>query len=538
MLIGLSIFADLILLASCINFANLSLAQVLQRSKEVGIRKTLGANRGDIVIQFLFESLLLTILALIITFPLVYFALPVYTSLTNTLFTFSDIFQTKLIIQLLLFVITIGLISGLLPALALSRFQIANIIQGINLKSALSHYLRPLTTVLQFTFSTSLIILAIAISLQINHLRTMDVGFNKNNLVILDSTFTEETADEFNYTAMINELNQHPGIASVASSNSRPTNANETEAWVLPGFGPNEFVAAGHYIIDVNYLETVQFELLAGRNFSENFPSDFMNLSRQQQTSPDVPLVHGAILARTGVIEFGLGSPEEALGKLFWDINSDSDTQYQVIGVIEDFHLAGGLEGTLDQIRVLRASLDPLRTILIRIEPAQMTDALNHIDSVWQTLRPDIPIDRTFYEQTFSNIVNENTEGISVASIFASIITVLISAFGLFALAFYASERRTKEIGVRKVLGATPISIIKLLTWDFFNPVWIACVIASVIGFFAIQRYLQQFSSQVEISTLLYVGVTLGTIIVAGLSVSSQSYRCANTDPNLSLRYE
>ena len=209
-----------------------------------------------------------------------------------------------------------------------------------------------------------------------------------------------------------------------------------------------------------------------------------------------------------------------------------------MIGVIEDFRLTGGLENPLDSVRILKASLDPMRALLIRIDPDQMTSALAYIDEVWSRHRPDIPVDRIFYDQVFSDIVNEQTNGISTASIFASIITVLISAFGLYALAFYASEKRTKEIGIRKVLGATSNSIINLLTWDFLKPVLISCVVAWVVGFYAISRYFEQFSSQAEISIFLFVTVTIGTILIAGLTVAFQCYKAAISDPVQSLRYE
>ena len=244
LLAGLSLFAALILITSCINFANLSLSQVLQRSKEIGVRKTLGANRNQIIIQFIFESLVLTFLALLVAAPLVYLATPIYTNLINTDFTIASIFQTGFVLILILFVLLTGLISGLFPALALSRFQAASIIQGINFKGSFSRYIRLSATILQFALSTSLIIFAIAISLQINHLNTTNNGFNKDNLIILDSTFSEQTQGEFDYTAMVNELQQHPGVISITKSTVPPPEIGSINAWSTPELAPGEIRTA------------------------------------------------------------------------------------------------------------------------------------------------------------------------------------------------------------------------------------------------------------------------------------------------------
>jgi putative ABC transport system permease protein len=547
LLAGLSLFAALILITSCINFANLSLSQVLQRSKEIGVRKTLGANRSQIIIQFIFESLVLTFLAMLVATPLIYLATPIYTNLTNTGFTFASIFQTDLVIMLTLFAVLVGFVSGLFPALALSRFQAANIIKGVSFNGILNRFIRPSATVLQFALSTAFIIFAIAINLQISHLNTTDNGFNKDNLLILDSTFTPQTEGDFDYTAMVNELEQYPGIISVAKSFVRPPQIGSVNAWILPGFAPGEFVTARRYFVDQNFVDTMQFELLAGRTFSEEFPADFMSLNDPFNGSfdeePEAPsnASPGIVLTRFGAREFGFASPEDALGKIVMEPRSaepDDFIQNRVIGVIEDFQFIGGLESPMDSVRVLSATQDPLRILLIRIDPAQMTNTLEYIDEVWSRHRPDVPVNRTFYDQVFGEIVAEQTNGISKASVFASIITVLISAFGLYALAFYASEKRTKEIGIRKVLGATSNSIINLLTWDFLKPVLISCVVAWGVGFYAILRYFQQFSSQAEISIFLYAVVTVGTILIAGITVAFQCYKAAISDPVQSLRYE
>ncbi len=554
-LLGLSVFAVLILLTSCINFANLSLAQVKQRNKEIGVRKTLGAKRGQIVVQFLFESLLLTGLALLIVMPAVYFTLPVYTALTSTDFTLGWALRVGGFWALPLFVIGTGVLSGLLPALALSRFDPATIIKGLSLRGRLSTWLRSGVTVVQFGFSTALIILALAIGIQIRFLNTQDIGFDKNNLVVLDSTYNIQDADAFDFDAMVNELEQHPGILHVGRSQAPPPNTGAYNPWCLPSFAPGEFRPISHLLVSENYYDTMGLRLVAGRWFSEEFPTDFTpnppvtpggpppggQPPAAGATPPPAPPVRGIVITQAAVKNFGFESPEAALDQIIIPGGGGqgcSGPQFRVLGVIEDFRQSGGLEEITQSTSILRATQDPMRVLLLRIDPAQMDSALAHIDEVWARHRPDVPLSRTFFDQTFGDLVRAQTNGISKAAAFASIITVIISAMGLYALAFYATQRRTKEIGIRKVMGATSKKVVYLLTWDFLKPVLVACVLASVAGYYAVDTYFQQFSSRATIPPWVYVAVTVGTVLVAIVTVAFQCYRAANADPVKSLRYE
>jgi putative ABC transport system permease protein len=541
-LLGLTIFAMLILLTSCINFANLSLAQVQQRTKEIGVRKTLGARRGQIVLQFLLESLLLTGMALLIAAPAIYFLLPVYTAMTSTDFTFAWALRVGGVWALPLFVIATGALSGLLPALALSHLEPAAIIKGPG-RGRFGSWLRSTVTVVQFGFSTVLIILAVAILLQIRHLNTMETGFNRNNLVVLDSTYNQQDPDSFDYGAMINELRQHPGILAIGKSAVPPPSTGPYNPWRLPSFGPNEFRPISHSIVDEGYFDAMQFKLLAGRWFSADYPSDFTRIAGPPPPSapgappaapPAAPPENSIVITRAAVKNFGFESPEAALGQII----TPGGPQYHVIGVIEDYRQSGGLEDPLRSTSILRATQDPLRVLLLRIDPAQMDSALAHIDEVWARHRPDVPLNRTFFDQTFGDLVYQQTNGIAKAATFASIITVIISAMGLYALAFYSTQRRTKEVGIRKVMGATSRTIVHLLTWDFLKPVLVACVLASIAGYFAVDRYVEQFSSRIAIPPWIFVAVTVATLLVAIITVAFQCFRAANSDPVKSLRYE
>jgi putative ABC transport system permease protein len=542
---GLALFAGLILLTSCINFANLSFSQIRQRGKEIGIRKTLGAKRRDIVLQFLLESLLLTLFALCLALPLVWFAVPAYTALTGTNFTIADAMTAGSIGSLVVFVLITGLFSGLFPALSLARHDPATVIKGVAPASHVKRLTRSGVTVVQFGFSTALILLALAITLQIRYLNTMDVGFNKDDLLLLTSTYNAQNPDAFNFEAMINELGQHPGVAAVTRTNSTPPGLGALNPWRLPSWAPEESRSVRHIVVGENYLDVMELRLLAGRWFSPDFAADFVPLAipqpgQQQPVPPELPPLMGVVITRTAAASYGLGTPTEALDKQFLHGGGPAGPgNYRVIGVVEDFRMSGGLEDPLSSIMMIRATQTPvLGGLLLRIDPTQTEAALAHIDAVWQKYRPDLPIDRRFFRQTYNDIVDAETRGINIAAIFASIISIVISAFGLYALAFYSTQRRTKEVGVRKVLGATSKKIIRLLTWDFLKPVMVACVVASIGGYFAIDYYFQQFSSRTEVPWLVYLAVTAGTLLVAALTVATQCYRAAKADPVRSLRYE
>ena len=526
---GLVTFAALILLSSCINFANLSLSQMQQRGKETGVRKALGATQSDLLAQFLLESMMLTLLALLVALPVIYVAIGPYTTLTSTGFTFGAMFGSSQVFIIVLFVLVTGLLSGLIPALRMSQIAPTAVIIGKRDGGRSSHLIHSGLTLIQFSFAVALVVLALAITLQVRHLNELDIGFNRSNLVVLDTRYSPRTPIPSNYNAMINELRQHPGILTVGKSDGPPLNNGAFSTWSHANRPTGELRILGALGVDENYVNVMKLQLLAGRNFSRDYPADFI-----PQGSPDQEQTYSVLITPAAVSFLDLGSNEAAIDQIL----IGGGLRFRVIGVINDFRLSGGLEDTLRSTTILRATTTPPRTLLIRIDPAQQASALNHIDAVWADHQPATPINREFYEQIFNQRIYEQTNGINRAAQFAALITFAIAALGLYALAFYSTERRTKEIGVRKVFGASTRSIVALLSVDFIKPVLLACALASGLAYIVTAYFFAQFSAQATLSPHIYLLVIAGTVLLSLFTVAAQCIKTANANPVTSLRSE
>ncbi|MDO9477397.1 MAG: ABC transporter permease, partial [Pseudohongiella sp.] len=264
-LAALVTFASLILLSSCINFSNLSLSQMQQRGKETGVRKTLGATRADLLTQFLVESMLLTLIALLVALPVVYFSIGPYTALTGTGFTFGSMFGSSQVVIIVFFVLLTGILSGLIPALRMSKFAPTAAISGKRDGGKTSRLIRAGLTVVQFTFAVVLVILAIGITLQVRYLNEIDIGFNRSNLVVLDTMYNPRNPEQFNYDAMVNDLRQHPGVLVVGKLQQAPPSNGGYNPWRHESWPAEEYRATSHLVVDEHYVDVMQLQLLAGR---------------------------------------------------------------------------------------------------------------------------------------------------------------------------------------------------------------------------------------------------------------------------------
>ena len=528
-LLGLLVFAALITLGSCINYTNLSLAQFALRTKEIGVRKVLGADKTQIVWQFLLDSLFLTLVALVIALPLVYVLTPAYNALAATSISFTDLLSSNLVVGLIALVIATSFIAGIIPALSISKLGVIAIIKGSTKRSRSGSMIRNSVTVAQFTISTVLIMLAIAIYLQTEHLRNLDAGFDKANLVVLDTRYNFRDPEAFDFSAMRNEIERIPGVLSTAGSVFSPPRTGLSAQWHILGSDPNQTMSVVMGDVGVGFIETLGLQVVAGRSFSDNFPADVTPFG-----DGDPEQNYGIVITDLLASRLGLGSPDDALGTIL----VSSEQPYRIVGVVRNFQFSPGMENDELSIGIFRLREGPLRTMYIRAVPFQLQSTLERIDATWETHRNGIPLDRVILEQVMDDMIEERNSGLSFAASLASVVTITIAIFGLYAVASYSLTVRTKEIGIRKVLGASGLGITKMLTIDFLKPVCLAVLFAWPISWYGVRLFYSGFVSQAPFPSTWFILISICVVLIAALTISIKCLRVTATNPVQSLRYE
>jgi len=501
-----------------------------KRVKEVGVRRTLGASQTQIMTEYTAESALLTIMALMLSFVLAFLLFPAYAALANIDISISDLPIFELLISIAVLVIFTIILSGLLPAFFLSRIQVASVFsQGTNGSLNSTMRLKSVFTFFQVTLAISLVLLAVFMYRLVDHLERVDPGFNPNNLVLIDSA-AGDVSELASLEGFVNDLKDGPGIIAVGTSNVLPPNTgSHNSQWTKLGEPVDESRSLSSFVVDASFIDTYQMSLIAGRNFSQNRPEDLV-----PATGPASGSTYGVILSETGVERLGLGHVEQALGEIL----VYQDTRYRIIGVVRDFRFAGGAEDSLMSTAILIGVQRPLQYVSIRINPSYLSEATEHIDEVWTLHKNDIPIERTFYEQTYRAIIENETQSLSSSAYFAGVISSLIGLFGLIALTLSSVQRRRKEIAIRKVLGGNDLQIIYLLSYKLIFLVALASIVATAASTYVILYLYSGFSSYPNISPFVF----LATATIALSTCAATSYvickRTMNEDCSNALRYQ
>ncbi|GAB4022645.1 ABC transporter permease [Spirosoma koreense] len=511
-----SAIAVFILLVACINFMNLSTAGSAGRAKEVGVRKVLGSLRGQLVGQFLSESVLVTFLALIVAVGIVVLLLPGFNRLSGKQFTISALTTGWMIPGMLTTCLLIGLLAGSYPAFFLSAFKPVSVLKGRLQAGSRSSWLRNTLVTTQFMVSIGMIIGTVIVYQQLHFIQSKKVGFDKDQVLLLHDTYTLGNKAD----ALKTELRRLPQVQDVTLAGFVPAGAsNSSNDGFVPDNGEPEATTyrEKNYYIDEHYLPTLGIALAQGRNFSKAFPSDSSAL-----------LINEAAARR-----FGWTNP---IGKRVWAVGNGSPEQkrrYTVIGVVKNFHFESMHQAIAPL--VLFYGGDNYQMAL-RIKTDDLPGLLKTLKQIWKA-QTDTPFAYSFLNERFNAIYQSEQRVGELFSIFASL-TVLISCLGLFGLAMFTAQQRTKEIGVRKVLGASVASVVALLSKDFLKPVLIAILIASPIAWYAMNRWLQDFAYRVAIEWWVFVLAGSLAIAIALVTVSFQSLKAALTNPIKSLRSE
>jgi putative ABC transport system permease protein len=509
--------ALIIILIASINFINLSTAKAEQQRQEIGIRKVLGAGRKDIIKQFVIEKGMMILISLIISSMLVLLFLPTFNSVSDKHIT-TDLLQNRyMILILLLAIILVAFISVIYPSLFLSSSIPANAVKKTASRKIAGTSLKNLLVVIQFTLSVILIIGSIIISKQIRFINNYNLGYNQSNLIYL--FLNGEGKNK--YDALIQELKHVSGVQNMSLTNNLPFYGTSS-SWGFDweGKNPETKLLMSQMEVDRNFFATMGIDFIDGTTFSNQY--DRVKKS-EEISAPEV------ILNKEAIRRMGMDNP---VGKYFGSFNDKKGT---IKGVINDFHFQS-LHRTVEPLLITPLSYVP-DNIIIRINPASFSRTIEDIKKTWNKVLPQSMCEIGFFDESLKRLYQSEVR-ISGLFRYFSFIAIFISCIGLFGLSLFIIERRTKEIGIRKVNGARVFEVLAMLNKDFIKWVIIAFIIACPVAWYIMNKWLQNFAYKTDLSWWVFSAAGAIAVVVALITVSAQSYKAATRNPVESLRYE
>lgn len=507
-----------ILIIACINFMNLATARAAGRAKEVGIRKVSGAYRSQLIGQFLAEAVLLSFLAVLLALALVEILLPLFSDIAGKELDSNLFSNPALLIGLLLIGVLTGLASGLYPAFFLSAFEPVKVLKGSAAKAGSgSGALRKSLVVLQFAISLGLIVGTFVINRQLKFMRSIDLGFKKEQVLILPTRPPLAPKTD----AIIDELLRNKNITSVTTMNEILGENHNTHEFNYEGMERGKWIYFPALIINEDFVKTMGLQLVAGRDFSK---------THQRDDSLSL-LINEAM-----VKHLGWGTPENAIGKRF-DTPGGSE---KVIGVVKDFNfvsVANNIGPFVLDLPHRNHGFFWKKYLALRISPENVDETMAHIESVWGKFSPEFPLE-TFFLDDRLNQQYKTQENLAKLVGYFSVLAIFIACLGLFALASFTAQQRTKEIGIRKVMGASVRSIVYLLTKDFVKLVMLAALIGFPVAYFGMLRWLENFAYRIQIPVWVFVLAGMLGLAIAVITVSYQAIKVAFANPVKSLKWE
>lgn len=509
--------ALLILLIACINYMNLSTAQASTRAKEIGVRKVVGAKRGEVARQFLVESIFVAVIACILGIAISYFLIPVVSNFLGQDLYVSTKMLTMLPLIALGAAIVIGVLAGFYPSIVLSAFRPITILRGDSEGSG-SGLLRKVLVVGQFSIATILIIATIVVFRQLHFMLNKDLGFEKEQIAYI--SYNDELNER--YESFENQLLSHPDIIEICRSSRIPSGR------LLDSYGSAQVqIGDSLYQNDVNlkmvmvddqFVPTYGLKLAAGRNFRQDFGEE---------------AISSFLLNESAIRTMGFKSAEEAVG---------TNIQYagregQIAGVINDFNFEPLHEDIIPTIFFVPSMSNNYNVISLKISTRSSGGAINHLENTWKTFLPRIPFEYQFLDDRFAQLYEAEQRQANVFIGFA-LIAIFIACMGLFGLATFVARRRIKEIGIRKVLGASTSGLVGLLSKDFLKLVFIALLIASPLSWYLMNKWLDNFAYRINIDWWIFLIAGVLAVGVAFLTISYQSIKSALANPVYSLKEE
>ncbi len=514
-----SAIAVFILMIACINFVNLSTARSATRAKEVGVRKTLGAGRGKLIRQFLGETLIYALLSVAVTFILVELSLPFFNSIAGSQLSVNYLKTWWVIPGLVCLALAVGVAAGSYPAFFLSSFRPVNVLKGAFMAGAINLRFRNLLVVIQFVISIALIIGTFTIYQQIAFMKDKELGFDKEQVLVIPDV---GDVTQQSISSIKEELSGLAGVIYVAASNTVPGRGGMMTNFVPEGFSEEESQLMRTVNVDHDFIATLGLELVAGRNFSADLATD---------------VEESAIINATAAREFGW---EDPLGRIIKRrvLGEAGDPQLvptKVIGVVKDFHL-NSLHTEIEPLYMAYA-IEDLNTISVRIMPDNLRKTVGLLEDKWKQIAPGHPLDYYFLDQSFDDMYRAE-ERLGHMALSFSLLAIFLGCMGLFGLSACTAEQRTKEIGIRKVLGASVPSILKLLSKKTVLLMMIATAMAAPAAYYALSRWLQDFAYRISIGWETIVLAAVLALLIALATEGYHAVKAALTNPVETLRYE
>jgi putative ABC transport system permease protein len=516
----LSAIAIFILLIACINFMNLSTARSSNRAREVGVRKVLGSARKNLVFQFLTESVMVTFAGTVIALALVCLSLPWFNQMAGKELFISLQSLKWLVPALLVIVLVVGVLAGSYPAFFLSGFKPVNVLKGKLSAGFKSSGLRSGLVVFQFGISIFLIIGTLVIYDQLHYIQTKNIGYSRNQVLIVQNAF--ELGNNNKTKLLRQEIATIPGVENATMSGFLPTShwRNTAIFYKDASLNQKQTIFPQLWTVDENYIKTLKIELVAGRNFSADMPTD-----------------SSALIINEAAAKF-LGF-KDPINKIIYRSKGDQykheDVEpFRIVGVVKDFHFNSLRENISPVFMKLG---DDWGNVSARINVANLTTAVDQIKQKWHNIAPNLPVNIAFMDQEFDATYRAEQRIGQIFIVFTTL-AIVIACLGLFGLAAYAAEQRNKEIGIRKILGASVTVIVNMLSKDFLKLVLIAVAIASPIAWYLSQLWLQDFAYRVNIHWWIIILAGCAAILIAFVTISFQAIKAALINPVKSLRSE
>lgn len=512
----LSFIAAFLIVLACVNFMNLSTAHSLKRAKEVGIRKTLGSKKRELIRQFLMESGLISFGSLLIALVLAAIALPFFNELADK--SISIPFDSLGFWSILIVAgAVLGLLSGSYPAFFMSKFIPVKVLKGAGSNSIGGGKIRNALVIFQFSISIFLIISTIVVYQQLNFIQNKDLGFSKDQVLIVNDVYMIGNQS----TSFKEEVGKLSFVKNVTLSSYFPTPSSRSDNVFMPMDGVTDqenAVSMQTWGVDHDYISTLGLEVIAGRDFDRRFKNDSTSI-----------IVNESAVAVIGV------SPEEALGMQYTsDVGEDNPQFFKIIGVVKDFHFSP-FRNEIESLSMHLGSFSD--AMAVKLEQGSFSNAITSIERIWNDLAPGQPFDYYFMEDSFNNTYKSEQRLGRIFIIF-TILSIIIACLGLFGLATFNAEKRTKEIGVRKVMGAGVGQIAYRLTMDFLKLVGVAILVSIPLGWYVMGKWLEDFSYRIEIGWWVFILAALLALIISIATVSYQSIKAAIVNPVKSLRTE